>query len=404
MRTTTPRTLAAALALALGAAGCGSGGEARTAAAPDTTAAPAETTTAPPTTTAPAAPATTEDVCAEAEAEAETVEGRALLDQAEAAGPPTAEQVEQIAEARWGALFERRHGCDDIWDDDDEARLDKLAARVGEAETGEDEATDPGPGDEPDNADSPEGGAGETGEGEDGGGEPAPEPGGGGQPDDEGAPADGGEEPVTPDDPEWVDELPEPLDPDPAPVGAMLDWDEGKLRPVEEVNPYVCEHTPYNCGPEGRWTWGPMKIAVGTRALSPGYPSPEPLIDDGLRIWDCPQTYRWTVTGFAPSDVGPGGLRSVRILLTQDTDASGELVELIDAEPVDPRDGCAEAPECPGPAGAVRCVEPLAPQSRPTSALAVVLPEHAETISYDSAGNMTGATLLVFFPPPRIGG
>ena len=165
----------------------------------------------------------------------------------------------------------------------------------------------------------------------------------------------------------------------------------------------MCEHTPYNCGPEGRWTWGPMDIAIGTRALSPGYPSPEPLIADGLRRRGCPQTYRWTVTGFAPSDVGMGDLRSVRILLTQASDASGTLYELADASPVDPRVGCAEAPECPGPADAVRCVVPLAPQSRPTSALAVVLPEHADTITYDDAGNMTGATLLVFFPPPRIG-
>ena len=157
-----------------------------------------------------------------------------------------------------------------------------------------------------------------------------------------------------------------------------------------------------------------MGIAVGSGALSPGYPEPDALVDEdvGVRIRGCPQTYRWTVTGFAASDVGPGGLRSVRILLTQHAEASGILHELVDVESVDPLVGCVEAPACPGPADAVRCVDPIAPQTIPTSALAVVLHEHADTITCSSGpavpdaddpcpgADMTGATLLVFFPPP----
>ena len=157
MTTTLTRVSAAALAFALTAAGCGDGSLQTASEAPTP-----ETTAAPPATTAEPEPEPTAagDGCAEAEAE--TAQGRALMDQAEASGaPPTAEQVEQIAEARWGALF--AFGCEGegVWGDDDEARLDALAAQTdagetGEAETGED-------GNEPD---SEVDGAQESGEGE----------------------------------------------------------------------------------------------------------------------------------------------------------------------------------------------------------------------------------------------
>ena len=377
-------TTAVAAAMALAAAACG-GAETSAPEPAATTTAPSTTTAAP--TTAPA-PVTTLSQAEECSAEGAddaalaAAEARELMD----AGPAGLglQRLEELREtARRMTLIAIAIGCDG-WDYDDEARYQAIIAAA--------EPDDPAPGG-PESADeTPDTTADETPTGDGTAAEQSPAP----------APT---AEPAgpAPDDPEWVDELPEPADPDPAPVGAVLDWDEGKLRPVEEVSPYVCEHTPYNCGAEGRWTWGPMDIAVGTRALSPGYLSPEPLIYDGLRSRGCPQTYRWTVTGFEVADVGMGGLRSVRILLTQAADASGVLYEMADASPVDPRVGCAEAPECPGPAGAGRCVEPLAPQSVSTSSLAVVLPEHAETISYDGDGNMTGATLLVFFPAPRIG-
>ena len=123
------RTLTAAM-LALAAAGCGSGG-AQTA-APSTTAPPAETAAAPTTTTtaAPAPPETTADRCAVKAAEA--ARARALMTQAEAAaGPPDAETITQIAEARWGSRFAR--GCEGIWTGEDEARLDELAGRTAAA-------------------------------------------------------------------------------------------------------------------------------------------------------------------------------------------------------------------------------------------------------------------------------
>ena len=172
---TTPRkTLAAALALAfaLAAAGCGNGGAQTDVAPAETAAPPAATTTAPP-------PATSEDGCAEAEAE--TAQARVLMARAETAdGPPTAEKIEQIAEARWGALFDRRR-CEgeNIWGDGDEARLDALAARVGEAETGEGETGEGEAGDEADSEDGSDGGGSEDGEaagGETGTAAPAAEP------------------------------------------------------------------------------------------------------------------------------------------------------------------------------------------------------------------------------------
>ena len=381
--------------MALAAAACG-GAETAAPEPAATTAAPA-TTTAAPTTAAPA-PTTTLS-----EAERCTAEGADLAEQAAAearelmdAGPSGLglQRLDELRGQSRLTLMAVAIGCPGGWGHGDEDRYQAIIAAAQTPETGS-ESVDETPAETAD----------ETGaEGDGTAAEQAPAP----------APTTEPAGPA-PDDPEWVDELPEPADPDPAPVGAVLDWDEGKLRPVEEVNPYVCEHTPYNCGAEGRWTWGPMEIAVGTRALSPGYPSPEPRIAGGVRRQGCPQTYRWTVTGFAPSGVGPGGLRSVRILLTQDADASGTLVSLADVEPVDPRAGCVEAVECPGPADAVRCVVPRPPQSRPTSALAAVLPEHAETITCVDGqtspdeddpcptSDMTGATLLVFFPPPRIG-
>ena len=394
------RTTAVAAALGLAAAACGGGAD--TTAPEPADASPPTTTAAAPETTAAPAPATTlsqAEECAEEGADDAALaaeEAREIMD----AGPSGLglQRLDQLRGEARRTLMAIAIGCPGGWGPEDEDRYQAIIAAAQEPEAGGAETGD----------ETPRETADETGPDETGGGEAATEQ----------APA-----PVqttapagpAPDDPAWVDELPEPTDPDPAPVGAVLDWDEGKLRPVEEGWPYVCEHTPYNCGPEGRWTWGPMAVTIGTRALSPGYLSPEPLIYDGVRSRGCPQTYRWTVTGFAPSDVGPGGLRSVRILLTQDTDASGTLYELADVEPVDPMVGCAEAPECPGPSDAVRCVEPLAPQSRPTSALAAVLPEHAETITCLDGqpapdeddpcptSDMTGATLLVFFPPPRIG-
>ena len=128
--TTAPRTLAAVLlALALGAAGCAGGGTADTA-APDT--APPETT-APPTTTAPPAPSTTADPCRFTATSTGwwTSQARDLMDAAETADGPVPESViEQIAEIRRDTRHDR--GCPGVWDDEDDARLAALAARVGE--------------------------------------------------------------------------------------------------------------------------------------------------------------------------------------------------------------------------------------------------------------------------------
>ena len=183
--------------------------------------------------------------------------------------------------------------------------------------------------------------------------------------------------------------------------GAVLDWSDAKLQPVEEVRPDVCEHTPYNYGPGGRWTWGPMAVTIGTRAVTPPVLGETRVTSTGrIRSTPCGQRYSYTVTGFAAEDVGVGGLRSVRVLLTQHAEASSALWEQVESDPIDPLVGCAEAPVCPPPDGAVRCLYRTEGAYIDTSILAVVLTEHADTITYDGSGNMTGATLLLFSPPP----
>ena len=201
-----------------------------------------------------------------------------------------------------------------------------------------------------------------------------------------------------PDDPEWVDELPAPTDPDPEPVGAVLDWDDRKLRRVEDVRPDVCEIMSYLCSSDG-WTWGPQQIAIGTRAVSPGVIG-ESRVPEGLstRRTPCGQAHRFTVAGFAAEEVGAGGMRHVLVLTTHNLDATDTLFELAEADPIDPQVGCAEAPPCSS--GEVPCLAPTPASSRDGHVWGVVLPEHAGTVRFDGAGNMTGATLLLFSPPP----
>lgn len=234
-----------------------------TSAAPEpapTEAAPAETTTAPPT--GPPAPTTTESLeeqCAgdgpgAAVSEERAVEARAMMNTG-AGGVDLERLAELRAEGQlnaWASML----GCPGGWNDDDEARYQAIVATAERAaertaeQAAQGESVDEPPGESGDAIDD---GAAQT-EDERAAEQAAAEAA-------EQAAADDGhghDHGPAPDDPEWVDELPEPTDPDPAPVGAVLDWDDAKLRPVEEVHPYVCDHTPYNCGAEGRWTWGPM--------------------------------------------------------------------------------------------------------------------------------------------------
>lgn len=383
--TITPRTLAAALlALALAAAGCSGGGTAETA-APDT--APPETTAAPATTTDTTAPAptTTEDPCAEAEAE--TAEGRALLDQAEAAGaPPTAEQVEEIAEARWGALFDRRLGCEDIWNDDDEARLDKLAARVGEESPAADPEAEAG--DQPAN----ENGAGA----DDPDAETTTEP-----PADDGQ-ADG-EPPAptttpagpAPDDPEWVDTPPTaPPLPDAGQPAAGMVLPQSDLLPIAAVEPYVCEHQPWWCGGEAeRWAWAPVRLTVGAWWLVPstgeiaGRQEVPPGSGDYRVTFDADYTY--TVAGFAPaSEPAAGGILDISVLV---------------AEKVASKWGWRYANgwtwDC-APAGSGGDPDEECGISRRDIAIrALVLPEHADRIARDG-DTVTAATVLLLWAVP----
>ena len=192
--------------------------------------------------------------------------------------------------------------------------------------------------------------------------------------------------PVLPDDPEWVDELPAPLDPDPEPVGAVLDWDQFKLRPVAEVRPDVCDPMPDICGAHdnpARWTWGPMQITIGTRALTPRNPASAftyvlDTEDGQIRVTQYGPAYDHTVTGFTPQAVDAAGLRDVRVLVRVTTSNRHDWENLDTGESRQEADDTVDN----------------------DSVLALVLPEHADTVTFDGGGNMTGATMLVFYPPP----
>ena len=381
--------------MALAAAACG-GAETPAPEPAATTAAPA-TTAAAPTTAAPA-PATTltlaEECAAEGAdlAEDAAVEARELMD----AGPAGLglQRLEELREAARLDVMALGLGCEGGWTADDEVRYRAIlaapAADEPVAETGDATGAEP-EGEAPDNGPAAEQSTAPA---------PTTEPAG-----------------PAPDDPEWVDELPEPADPDPAPVGAVLDWDKGKLRPVAEVRPDVCEHMPQNCGASGRWTWGPMAVTIGTRAVAPAAVGETRINSTGrIRSTPCGQRYSYTVTGFAAEDVGVGGLRSVRVLLTQHAEATSSLWEQVESDPIDPLVGCVEALDCPPPDGAVRCLYRTEGTYNDTSILAVVLTEHADTITCGDGqpapaetdpcptAMMTGATLLLFSPPPRADG
>ena len=147
MAITAPRTLAAVLVAFAFAAGCGGGGPRAT--APDT--APSETTTAAPEdggpdNGTPAAveagqpddrpggdtPGGSDDECAvlmNPRTVTETARARELMATAEAApGPASPAQIEEIAAIRWEVRWDR--GCPGVWGDEDDARLDALAART----------------------------------------------------------------------------------------------------------------------------------------------------------------------------------------------------------------------------------------------------------------------------------
>lgn len=152
MAITAPRTLAVVLVAFALAAGCG-GGDPR-ATAPDTT--PSETTTAAPEDGGPdnGAPAAVEagqpddepgsdtpggsddDECAvlmNPRNVTETARARELMAAAEAApGPASPTQIEEIAAIRWEVRWDR--GCPGVWGDEDDARLDALAARTADRE------------------------------------------------------------------------------------------------------------------------------------------------------------------------------------------------------------------------------------------------------------------------------
>ena len=374
------RTLAVGLALALAAAACG--GAETVAPEPADTTPPATTAAAAPETTA-AAPAPTTTLSQAEECAAEGADDAALA-AAEAreimdAGPAGLglQRLDELREAAQRTLIAIAIGCDG-WGYEDEDRYQDIIAAAQEP-------------DDPETVDeTPVETADETGaEGDGPAAEQAPAP----------APTTAPAGPA-PDDPEWEDKLPEPADPDPAPVGAVLDWSDANLRPVEEGWPYVCEHTPYNCGPEGKWTSGPpTAITIGTRAQTTAVIG-ESRVPAGLstRRTSCGQGHRSQVTGFAIGDAGPGGLRSVRVLLAHHAAAFNTLIELAETDPIDPTAGCAEAPPCSS--GAVPCLQPTEATDRDGFVLAVLLPEHADTVTYDDDGNMTGATLLLLHAGP----
>lgn len=369
------RTTAVVAAMALAAAACGGGSETS---APE----PAATTTAPTTTTAaPTTAPTPETTLSQAEecsaegaddAALAAVEARELM----AAGPAGLGLVrlEELREAAQRTLVAIAIGCDG-WGYDDEGRYQAIIAAAGEP-------GGPAPGGPESVDETPAETADETGAEVDGtAAEQAPAP--------TTAPAPAGPEPG---DPGWVDELPEPADPDPAPVGAELVWPVDELRPVGAAWPFICDHQPYRCEPGGPWTRGPVAIAVGARILKPGDPGllnvQELTIPDGtggelrLRVTDHPPVYRYTVTGFAPEAApGAGGLLDVRVLWHQ-TSERREVTEWLDQGLSD---------------------EEFTGGERNSSILGTVLPEHAGTVVYDADGNMTAATLLLFHAPPAAG-
>ena len=397
-------TLPLLLALCLGsvlfwlfAAGCGAGDDTPA----DTgaqTPAPAAAETAPPTTTAP--PPTTADnpapgepgydpyldPCSDvntAHSRRRAADARALMDQAETGGSPAADAAGQVADIRREIGWDR--DCEGVWGAEDDARLEALerAAETPpptseDAETAETDSPDTGDGETPAGTAAPPA----TDDGHDHADNDGHDHG-----DNDGH--DHG--PVLPDDPEWVDELPEPLDPDPEPVGAVLDWDQFKLRPLAEARPDVCAHKPWWCvtgDQPARWTWGPMQVTIGTRAATPRNPAADKTgvydNDRGeqVRITQYGKTYSYTVTGFNPQDLDDDGLRDVRILVRVTTDDRWDWENLTTGE-----SGQEADPD----------------KMFDDSVLAVVLPEHAGTVTFDAGGNMTGATLLVFYPPPAGG-
>ena len=381
-----PRTLAAHLAAALLAAACS--GAADTAAPATTTtaseaAAPAETTAAAPeqaaapaSTTAPTTPAATTTVplaerCRQMGAEIAdglAAEARTIMGE----GPGA--DLEQVAELRRRSTlgaFARTAGCTGGWTDGDEAAYQRLlAAAAAEAEQA---------GAEPGGENGEE--APDTTAEEPAGEEPEPAPA-----TTVAAATVTTEDPgPAPDDPAWVDELPEPADPDPAPVGSEQVWDQADLRPLAEARPDLCEHLAHRCGPDGSWTRGPVAIRIGTRAVVPADPGYEDTsvvtanTGQQVRFTTGGTTYRYRVTGFAQEFApGAGGLLQVRVLWHADSEwlTSWEILDT-------------------GETG-----EDVNRGDRDASILGVVLPEHADTITYDADGNMTGATLLLFHAPP----
>lgn len=366
---------AAALALALAAAACSSGGAETSPAAETTTAAPepgaAETTTAPSTTAAAPASTTTETLAERCEssgavlAAERAAEARAIMDR------PDGIDLGRLADLRERGRLDavaNLIGCTGGWDDDDESRYQELMAAAeaeqqAAAENGaETAASEPGP------------------EGEPEGSENAPAP------DTTVPPPVTTEDPgPAPDDPEWVDELPEPADPEPEPVGSEQVWDQADLRPLAEARPDICEHLAHRCGPDGSWTWGPVAIRVGTRAVVPAHPDYEYTrvltanTGQQVRLTSGGPTYRYLVTGFAEEFApGAGGLLQVRVLWHADRE-SLTVWEILDT----------------GETG-----EEIDQGDRDGSILGVVLPEHADTIERDGEGNMTAATLLLFYAPP----
>ena len=373
-------TAVAWLALALAAAACG-GGQTSAPEPAATTAAPTETTAAP--TTAAPAPATTEsqaERCASAGAdlaEERAAEARDIMD----AGPAGLglQRLDDLRSRARLTATAQRYECTGGWTDADEERYQ--AIRAAAAETVEEAG--PGPEPEPGTGDA----AGPEPEGEQADavgqeGEQAPAP-----------PATTADPGPAPDDPEWVDELPEPADPDPEPVGAELVWPVDELRPVGAAWPFICDHQPYRCEPGGPWTRGPVALSVGARILEPGDPGllnvqeftvpDDNGIERRLRVTTYPPVYRYTVTGFAPEAApGAGGLLNVRVLLHQ-TSERRELTEGVD-------DGWSDEQTTGG--------------ERNSSIWGTVLPEHADTVVYDADGNMTAATLVLFDAPPAAAG
>lgn len=398
------RRPAITLILALTAAGCGGGAEPGTPAAAVDAAGDSAGEEPQPveTTPAAAAPAVTPE-CAEARTEAEALAPAAL---AAHDNSPGSQEWQDAYNAVRQALFEGRPVCGpeegsaaaEVYElkRQEQAARDAARQEENDTETGDGGAFARDP--DPEETDT---------ENETGGGvtafagnadpeETDTENGDGETPAGTAAPADDGHNhgdngghdhgPVLPDDPEWVDELPEPLDPDPEPVGAVLDWDQFKLRPLAEVRPDVCEAAAWMCGAydnTARWTWGPMQITIGTRAITPRNPDGgHTFVMDTevgqIRVTQLAPAYDYRVTGFNPQDVNADGLRDVRILLRVTTDVPTDAVNLSTGETEHQNTG----------------------EVINGSVLALVLPEHADTVTFDSDGNMTGATLLVFYPPP----